>query len=215
MKKILSLTLIIVTALSILTGCNAEEEMVTEKPVIYVYSKTPTTIKVGIEKIHGESLDLTYPKAKNNCWEVKTNENGKITVNGKNYNYLYWEDSDNYPLNIDKGFCVRGIDTASFLEEKLEDLGLNEYERNDFITYWLPQMVGNKYNLISFNPPEYEKYYALKTFPKADNTIRVMMLFKSSDEFMDLEPQHLGAFNSIDRNGTTIVEWGGANLDKR
>ncbi len=215
MKKILSLALIIMTALSILTGCNTEEEMVTEKPVIYVYSKTPTTIKVGIEKIHGESLDLTYPKAKNNYWEVKTNENGKITVNDKNYNYLYWEDSDNYPLNVDKGFCVRGIDTASFLEEKLEDLGLNEYERNDFITYWLPQMVGNKYNLISFNPPEYEKYYALKTFPKADNTIRVMMIFKSSDEFIDLEPQHLSAFNDVDRNGTTVVEWGGVNLDKR
>lgn len=187
-----------------------------DKPVIYIYNTTgKKEVTVGIEKIHGENLKLTYPKAYKNYWTVIADETGKLLVDGKKYNYLYWEDTTTVPFNIDKGFCVRGTDTVEFLESALEDLGLNEYERNDFITYWLPQMVDNKYNLISFNPPEYEKYYALKSNPKSDNTIRVFMVFIKSNEYVDLERQNLSAFNNLERDGLTIVEWGGMNLNKK
>ena len=42
-----------------------------------------------------------------------------------------------------EGFCVKGEDTAAFLEDALSKLGLNRKEANEFIVYWLPLMEQN------------------------------------------------------------------------
>lgn len=219
-KRLIAIFLIIamvIGTISIILFKNeiSKEVETAEKPVIYVYNSTgKKDVAIGIEKPHGDYLDLTYPKAIKNYWKVTADETGKLLIGNKKYNYLYWEDSAPFPFNIDKGFCIRGEDTAQFLENALTELGLNEYERNDFITYWLPQMANNKYNLISFNPPEYEEYYKLNSKPKADNTIRVFMMFIKTNEYENVQPQNLSAFNNCDRNGLTIVEWGGINFNK-
>ena len=67
-------------------------------------------------------------------------------------------------------------------------------------------MINNKYNLISFNPPEYEEYYKLNSKPKADNTIRIFMMFIKTNEYKSVQPQNLSAFNNCDRNGLTVAE---------
>ena len=54
-----------------------------------------------------------------------------------------------------EGFIVKGEDTAKFLEEKLEILGLNEREAEEFIIYWLPKLEANKYNYIRFASVEW------------------------------------------------------------
>ncbi len=66
------------------------------------------------------------------------------------YNYLYWEGDIYANYDLTKGFCVKGEDTAKFLEDSLEKLGLNRKEANEFIVYWLPLMQNNRYNIISF-----------------------------------------------------------------
>ena len=38
---------------------------------------------------------------------------------------------------------VAGSDTAAFLEDALEQLGLSRAEANEFIIYWLPRMQEN------------------------------------------------------------------------
>ena len=71
------------------------------------------------------------------------------------YNYLYWEGETYAQYDLSKGFCVKGEDTAAFLEDALEQLGLTRREANEFIVYWLPLMEHNPYNKISFQTDIY------------------------------------------------------------
>ena len=186
------------------------EEITCDKPVIYVYDDLNREVDITLKKANNTSIDLEYPVSDKGTWHIKASSDGNINYNGRNYNYLYWEDSENINFYRQRGYCVKGEDTAEFLEYALEDLGLNEKEIDDFITYWLPEMVNNKYNIIEFNPEEYRQMYKLSSSPKADNIITIFMVYTPSDVYVDLEPQHLGAFNDWERNGLTIVEWGGA-----
>ena len=44
----------------------------------------------------------------------------------------------------------------------------------------------------------------------ADSVLRVLMVWKPVDEHTDIEPQ---TFSGFERNGFTVVEWGGAEVD--
>ena len=88
-------------------------------------------------------------------------------------------------------------------------MGLTPREYNDFITYWVPKMQGNKYNLISFSGAEYYEIAKLTVDPKPDSVIRIHMMWKALDEPVEIEPQVLPTY---ERKGFTLVEWGGTEL---
>ncbi len=112
---------------------------------------------------------------------------------------------------MNEGFVVKGQDTISFLEEKLEILGLNEREANEFIIYWLPQMENNKYNYIRFESIEkINEYMPLEIEPKPDSLIRVLMLFKPLEKEIQVNEQEL---ITPQRTGYTVVEWGGSKIN--
>ena len=106
------------------------------------------------------------------------------------------------------GFCVKGEDTAKFLENSLQKLGLNRKEANEFIVYWLPLMGDNPYNIISFQTNIYTDAAKLNISPPPDTLIRVFMAWKSSENYVELPVQQLTA---PERNGFTVVEWGGTD----
>ncbi len=109
------------------------------KPVLYLYPSEETEVSVKFE--NPELLIVDYPSY-NDGWRVTALSDGTLTDSrGRSYYALYWEESltasdYEYP----DGFCVRGDEAAEFLEEKLEVLGLNQREANEFIMYWLPVM---------------------------------------------------------------------------
>ena len=111
---------------------------------------------------------------------------------------------------MSEGFCVKGEDTAAFLEEALAKLGLNRAEANEFIVYWLPLMERNPYNIISFQTEAYTDSARLQIEPKPDTLIRVFMVWKAVDSFTELPKQELTAPN---RTGFTVLEWGGTELN--
>jgi len=41
------------------------------------------------------------------------------------YNYLFWEGVDDTQFNFSTGYCIKGSDTAQFLETELAKQGLN------------------------------------------------------------------------------------------
>ena len=175
------------------------------KPVIYLYPEKTTNVHVSLD-LDGEFL-CTYP-AYENGWEVTAFSDGTLRdKNGMTYNYLYWEGKVDFEKDFSDGFCVKGEDTAKFLESALESLGLTRREANEFIVYWLPQMQDNPYNLISFDTDAYEKAAKLNVDPAPDTVIRVFMMWKASDEYVELAPQTLDA---PERVGFTVVEWGGS-----
>ena len=186
-------------------------EEATRKPVIYLYPERETDVHVELELTESE-LNTTYPKY-NNGWDVTAYPDGTLLNNadGSHHRYLFW-DAVNCRTRFDfsKGFCVAGSDTESFLKEKLTYMGLNEQEMNEFIVYWLPLMEHNAYNLISFQGDAYTNSAKLKITPTPDSECRVFMAYVPLENAVAIEPQQLETF---ERNGFTVVEWGGAEVN--
>ncbi len=177
------------------------------KPVIYLYPEKETEVSVNLT-LDG-FLTCTYP-AYNGGWKVTALPDGTLTdENGKTYNYLYWEGETYAKYDMSKGFCVKSEDTAAFLEDALEKLGLNRREANEFIVYWLPLMEQNPYNIISFQTDIYTNAAELEVNPTPDTVIRVFMAWQATDSFVELPEQELSA---PERNGFTVIEWGGTEI---
>lgn len=177
------------------------------KPVIYLYPEEETDVSVRLT-LDGR-LTCTYP-AYGNGWAVTARPDGMLTdTKGQTYNYLYWEGETYAQYDLSKGFCVKGEDTAAFLEDSLAKLGLSRREANEFIVYWLPQMEANPYNVISFQTDVYTDAAKLDVSPAPDSLIRVFMAWQASDHYVEMEEQLLTA---PDRNGFTVVEWGGTEI---
>ena len=180
-----------------------------DKPIIYIYPDEKKRVTVRVE--NPENLIHTYPEY-NDGWEVEADVDGTLTdVNGKKYYSLYWEGINRVGVDQKVGFCIKGEDTAAFLEEKLEALGLNYKERQEFIVYWLPQMENNKYNYVYFmQTNEVDSIMSLDINPKPDSLIRVMMYYKPLlFKETNLKEQ---VFKPVEREGYTVVEWGGTKI---
>ena len=184
-------------------------ELMVYKPIIYIYPKED--MDLNIKLLNNDLLTHTYPKYTNE-WNVKVSKNGNIYdyKTKRNYYALYWEGIDNTPSNMNEGFVVEGKDTIKFLEEKLEYLGLNEREINEFIIYWIDKLENNKYNFIRFRTTEeVNEYMPLKINVKPDTLIRIIMNFKPLENKIEVIEQHL---SKVTREGYTIVEWGGRKI---
>ena len=179
------------------------------KPVIYLYPEEATEVSVKLD-VAGEML-CTYP-AYVDGWQVTAHPDGTlIDREGKIYSCLFWEAESTADFDMTRGFCIKGSDTAAFLEESLTTLGLNARERNEFIIYWLPQMENNPYNLICFQQKTYTDQAKLEITPQPDSLLRVFMAWQPLKQAVDVEPQVLVPFA---REGFTVVEWGGTRIDR-
>ena len=184
-----------------------ESPETTAKPVIYLYPEEEMEITVELD--YNGTLTSMYPVYEDG-WSVIAKPDGTLMdAFGREYYCLFWEGERVAEYDFSKGFCVAGVDTAAFLEDALEKLGLTDKEANEFIIYWLPQMEGNAYNLISFQKDTYTENAVLTIEPTPDNMQRVFMAWKSLDKPVDVEPQQL---NGFERAGFTVVEWGGTKV---
>ena len=190
---------------------NVEFEVYPAKPVIYLYPEQETDVHVELELTEAE-LSTTYPKY-NNGWDVTAYPDGTLInkADGTHHKYLFW-DAKNCRTRFDysKGFCVAGSDTEQFLKEKLTYMGLTEEEMNEFIVYWLPLMEHNAYNFITFQDDEYTDSAKLNITPTPDSICRIFMVYVPLEDAVSVEPQELETF---ERNGFTVVEWGGAEIN--
>ena len=185
----------------------ASKQKVQRKPVIYLYPEK--TAEVSVKLDYAGRLTCTYPTYQDG-WKVTAQPDGTLTdAEGKEYNYLFWEGVDNQHYDMSKGFCVKGSDTAAFLEEALAKLGLTRREANEFIVYWLPLMEENAYNVISFQKEAYTDRVKLQISPEPDTLIRVFMAWYGSKKPVEIPAQELSA---PERTGFTVVEWGGSEI---
>ena len=183
---------------------------VPEKPVIYLYPEAPTEVSVKLT-LDGK-LTCTYP-AYDKGWDSFTaHPDGTLVFpDGKQYYCLYWEGIQNMDCDFTRGFCVKGEDTAAFLEWALTEQGLTPREANEFIIYWLPRMEGNPYNVISFQTEAYTDGAVLDIQPNPDSLLRVFMAYYPSDVAVEMEAQ---SFTPFERGGFAVVEWGGCELPR-
>ena len=185
------------------------EPVIMKKPVIYVYGKQKENVNIKLD-LKGEFL-FTYPNYSNG-WNFTSNPDGTIEINDKKYHYLFWDAKINIEpasLNLNEGFVVDKKDLVSFFENKLQLMGLNSQETEDFITYWCPIMQINEKNFVHFMfNQEYNKYAAMSIDPKPDHLFRVNMLWSKAND-VPIKEQKLESFK---RSGFTIVEWGGTEI---
>ena len=180
------------------------------KPIIYFYPEIPTVCSVKLT-LNG-ALTCTYPDYGKGWDNFTAYPDGTLIFpDGKEYYALYWEGVQHGEWDTSEGFCVRGEDTASFLEWALSAQGLTPREANEFIVYWLPRMQENEYNVISFQADAYTENAVLDVSPAPDTLIRVLMTYYPSDVAVDIAPQ---SFSTVTRQGFTVVEWGGSEIAK-
>ncbi|MBO7450784.1 MAG: hypothetical protein J6U54_10480 [Clostridiales bacterium] len=75
-------------------------------------------------------------------------------------------------------------------------------------------MQDNPYNLISFPTEEYEEIAKLNVVPAPDTIIRVYMVFKPLEDNIEIsEDNKLQMPKGVERNGFTVVEWGGSIVE--
>ena len=211
MKKLVCFALSLLLLAS-LAGCTPENGSGGDaKPVIYLYPEEETEVTVSLD--YGGELTCTYPAiSAENAWTVTAAPDGTLTDRaGQTYSYLYWEGTSHWDYDFSEGFCVKGEDTAAFLEEALAELGLTRREANECIVYWLPRMEQNPYNLIAFQGEAYTGRAPLTVTPAPDSVLRVFMAWQALEEPVELPEQELPAFQ---RQGFTLVEWGGAEITK-
>lgn len=185
-------------------GYGPKRPLMEDKPILYLYPEEET--EVSVRFAHPELLTTTYPKY-NNEWKVVAQPNGDLRdINGNYYYGLYWEEQEAYK-EFNDGFYVEKDDAIEFLEEKLEALGLNDRERNEFIMYWLPILEKNEKSFVHFEfTEELQAENALVISPAPDSLLRINMTVQKVNANPNLPEQELPSF---ERKGFAAVEWGG------
>lgn len=196
-----------------------DTDAVKRKPVIYLYSDREREVYVQLDP-KGE-FTFTYPRYQEG-WKVKVTESGQITdlASAKTVPYLFWEAKSKglfyYQENGSiPGYLIQTDTVIDFLENKLTLLGLNETEQTDFITYWGPVLQQKQYALIQFLvDSEYTNLVAaLSIDPVPDAIRRVFMICSPLDDTAIGMPVKEPELKKFERNGFTVVEWGGTSID--
>ncbi len=205
-----------------------------KKPVIYLYPQKTTPVTVQFAKPINLSLNIP---AYANGWSVLAHPDGELqdlqsqptdcsaidsTALGSeyaqeaceknNYPYLYWAGyiGQSFP-HLSDGWVIAQGDTKSFLEEKLTEVGFNQKEKNDMISYWVPELsaFGAPYYRISFlQTAQMDALVPLAISPKPDNEYRLFLLWSPLSLEPSIQPQP-EILHPVVRKGFTVVEWGG------
>jgi len=203
------------TLIDIYVMINPNNDDIVRKPIIYLYPTQETKINIKLN-FNGE-ITNTYPEY-NDGWQIFAKPNGDLInlEDGSKHRYLFWDGINSEQMQISDfqtGFVVPADETSRFLDSTLTKIGLNDYEKNDFITFWLPLMKQNKYNFVHFLINENCNDIAtLELNPKPDSEIRIYMFFAGIDESFSIKPQTL---ETIDRRGFVLVEWGGVEMNSQ
>ena len=183
--------------------------------MIYLYPTEKTAIDIKLD-LKGKLL-TTFPKY-DKKWEVIAEPNGQIFDKKTNryYSSLFWDGTIDFPsahYKYEDGFIVPKEKLTEFFIEKLEYIGLNNQETNEFIQYWLHILERNKYNFIHFLiNEECNEIATLKVNPKPETTIRIYMDFYGLENFTQINEQQLP---KTERKGFTLVEWGGSDVSSK
>lgn len=183
------------------------------KPAIYLYPKEKTNVHV--EVLTKGLLTLTIPQYPESGWTVTAHPNGKIDSNGQSYPYLYYESKieDSLISKPKSGFVVPFENLPAMYDTLLPKLGLLGKEKQEFKDYWEKVLPYAPYYFVGVMEKEaIDSIEPLIISPKPTTIIRVRLYFEALDKPITVVSPKLVA---PERNGFTVVEWGGmVKVDK-
>ncbi|ELP94697.1 hypothetical protein EIN_108590 [Entamoeba invadens IP1] len=192
------------------------------KPIILLYdengtkgvkTKTTATLTLNTHKIE---IGETFPQIKEfqnqenknekrYKWELEYSSNGRLACDiflcDRKYSYLFWEG------RINQYFEGTDIEVGSIenLCVLLKRLGLNEYEINDFVVYWMGEMKCFKSIGVRIVGEEYEKEVKLAV----DGFSAMRRVFIGMFEADGIHLKGIESVKQIERPiGKYIIEWG-------
>lgn len=185
-----------------------------KKPVIYVYPEKKTAVRVTVRP-NGQ-FSAQYPATTEGTWNMIATPDGMLfdPKTEKRYSYLFWEALNPGQLELDpaRSTRVRAEDAEQFLDDSARKFGLNDRERTDFVSYWIPALLRNPVSLVQFlDAGECDRYAKLEVEPKPDAELRLFMIFRRAQAG---ENAGSPTMPELRRGKYTVVEWGGANLDE-
>ncbi|WP_300666908.1 hypothetical protein [Fluviicola sp.] len=192
---------------------NPRNQIMLEKPVIYLYSEKEENFGLKIKT--GAALQFTYP-AYNGEWKGTSSSNGTIQLNGASFPYLFWDadlQSENLRLNWHDADFIEGKQIIPYLESHLTKIGFNAKEKADFITYWGPRIQHMRYaEILWMQNKSLDEIASLEISP-AFKMNRVYLIFRESNYPIDQTLQlKRTSLQPIDRSGNYLVEWGGIEV---
>ncbi len=204
------------------------------KPVIYLYP--PQSTEVSVQFMQSPRFTTDIPIYENG-WKVLAETTGALhdlqpaltpcetlatnvfgseyagaACKTNTYPYLFWagQANGNYPTPTG-GWIVEKANIESFLGSKLTELGLNDTERNDMLSFWVPQLMKKNspyYRLAFFQTSEMNHFIPMIISPRPDSMLRLFLDWTPLSTLPDHlpQPQQLHQFH---RSGFAVVEWGG------
>ncbi len=176
------------------------------KPAVYLYPKWPTFVNVKVDVSKGW-MTKSIPKYPDVGWNVLAMPSGKIFSGLKSYTHLFYETMLPSP-SMSAGYEVVSADNLTTgLKDLALRLSLNEEEATDLADYWTANLPEAKYYKIGLlNGSNIDALEPLDISPKPDSVYRVRLLFKATNEQVSSTTRFFGDF---DRNGFSVVDWGG------
>jgi hypothetical protein len=177
------------------------------EPIIYFYPENRHRVDIKLSK-NVQVADST--PSYQDGWKITANPSGEIQdiTDNRTYPYLFWEGwSYVFPLQ-ERGFVVKQSEAEEFFSKTLPKLGLNQKETTDFLEAWLPYFSDSPYYFITFiNQEVIDRIAPLEISPKPDTVIRILMDYKPLKQ--PVVVSQLKLQDPPDREGFTVVEWGG------
>ncbi|MBP0970128.1 MAG: hypothetical protein J5744_08290 [Oscillospiraceae bacterium] len=180
------------------------------KPNIYLYSDEETEAKVtfGVP----QWLRVSDPLYEDS-WQARVMGDGSLVMeNGLEYGYLFYE-SETQPFYFQKetGWRICAESRQEQFRSILEAYGFNEKETEDFLEFWVTRLdSGEDYVMYPQKTEIVDLAMPLTVEPTCDSVFRLWFTFEKASDTADIrEPEII----SIERNGFTLVEWGGVILD--
>ena len=179
-----------------------------EKPNIYLYPESTTTVNVAIAD--PDQITVSIPEYPADGWTVTADPNGTLTdADGNEYGYLFYESAiHGYSFQYETAFYLPSEDRAETFERILSLYGLNETEIEDFKEYWCDRLpAGKNYYMYPQVDEACDLVTPLIISPTPDSVFRLWFVYKETDgpDPTIKEP----AAESFIRDGFTVVEWGG------
>jgi hypothetical protein len=205
------------------------------KPVVYLYPEKPTVVHLSFTS--PVTLNTNIPSY-HNGWLVQANPEGSLVdlqpeytdcskINSlkfgseyaqnacktNSYPYIYWSGKsveNSYP-KVSGGWMVEKKDLQTFMQSKLNEMGLTEKESHDMTSYWVPKMSeknASYYQIGFLQTQDMNEFIPMDVNPQPDSVLRVFLDWKalSSKPAQSPAPQQLEKFRRV---GFTLVEWGG------
>ncbi|HSW47983.1 MAG TPA: hypothetical protein VLG67_02780 [Candidatus Saccharimonadales bacterium] len=181
------------------------------KPVIYLYPTVPTIVSVKVES--AGKIVVSDPLYPSGGWKnILAFPTGDLYYQSKRYTELFYESEVTEYKKPKVGIIIKSSELSNKLDTIIDQLGLIDKEKQEFIEFWVPRLQAQKSPYIFFSileKQEKERLDKVIISPQPDTKIEFIAYFKPINSISNYDG-NLKLPAKPERKGFVSVEWGGS-----